>query len=66
VLAFEKVEAEVVEVVQTLAAENSKVRATLLECADLPPYAHVARETVGLPVDDIDQSYVERIDPAAF
>jgi hypothetical protein len=53
VLDFEKVEAEVVEVAQTLVAENPEVRAILLECVDLPPYAHAVQEAVGLPVFDM-------------
>jgi hypothetical protein len=46
------VEAEVVQVATTLAHEHPEVRALLLECSDLPPYARSVQETTGLPVWD--------------
>ena len=49
----EKAEPEVVAVAQALVAENPDVRAILLECVDLPPYAHAVQEATGLPVFDI-------------
>jgi hypothetical protein len=52
-LDFDKVEAEVVEVGRGLVAENPDVGAILLECVDMPPYAHAVQEAVGLPVFDI-------------
>jgi hypothetical protein len=52
-LDFDTVEAEVVEVARGLAAENPDVGAILLECVDMPPYAHAVQEAVGLPVFDI-------------
>jgi hypothetical protein len=52
-LDFDKVEAEVVEVARALAADNPDVGAILLECVDLPPYAHAIQEATGLPVFDI-------------
>jgi hypothetical protein len=52
-LDFDKAEAEVVAVAQGLAAGNPDVGAILLECVDLPPYAHAIQEATGLPVYDI-------------
>lgn len=52
-LDFEKVEVEVVDVARGLVAENPDVRAILLECVDMPPYAHAVQQAVDLPVFDI-------------
>jgi Asp/Glu/hydantoin racemase len=52
-LDFEKVEAEVVDVARGLVAGNPDIRAILLECVDMPPYAHAVQEAVDLPVFDI-------------
>jgi len=52
-LDFEGVTAEAVEVAQALVREHPEVKALLLECVDLPPYAHAVQEAVGLPVFDI-------------
>lgn len=51
-LDFEKMEREAVEVAKTLVSENEKIRALLLECSDLPPYAAAVQEAVKLPVFD--------------
>jgi Asp/Glu/hydantoin racemase len=47
-----KVEAEVVEMAVRLARENPRVKALLLECSDMPPYAMAVQEATGLPVWD--------------
>ncbi len=47
-----KIEKEVVEVAKFLVENNSDIRALLLECSDLPPYAHAVQQAVGLPVFD--------------
>jgi len=52
VLDFEKVEQEVVRVAKRLVAEEDKVKAILLECSNLPPYAAAVQEAVKLPVYD--------------
>ena len=52
-LDFDKVEAEVVDVAKTLLAGNPEIGAILLECVDLPPYAHAIQDATGLPVFDI-------------
>jgi len=52
-LDFEKVEAEVVDTVRGLVAENPDIRAILLECVDMPPYAHAVQAALDLPVFDI-------------
>lgn len=54
----EAVEAEVVAAAEELAARETSVRAMLLECSLLPPYAAAVQEAVGLPVFD----YVTMID----
>jgi hypothetical protein len=52
-LDFEAVEAEAVEVAQSLVREHPEVKALLFECVDLPPYAHAVQEAVDLPVFDM-------------
>ena len=52
-LDFDRVQAEVVEVVEGLVRENPEVKAILLECVDLPPYAHAIQQAVSLPVFDM-------------
>jgi hypothetical protein len=47
-----RVEAEVVGMAVRLAAENPQVRALLLECSDMPPYAKAVQDATGLPVWD--------------
>jgi hypothetical protein len=60
VLNFEKVETEVVGKAKELVASDDEVKAVLLECSNLPPYATAIRETVNLPVYDFNTmiSYV--------
>ena len=52
VLDFDKVEQEVVQVAERLVSEEAKVKAILLECSNLPPYAAAVQEAVSLPVYD--------------
>lgn len=47
-----QIEAEVVGVAQGLVAANPEVGAIVLECSDLPPYAHAVQTATGLPVFD--------------
>lgn len=47
-----KIENEVVEVAKKLVQENPDMGSILLECSDLPPYAHAVQAAVGLPVFD--------------
>jgi hypothetical protein len=54
----EAVEAEVVAAAEELVARETSVKAILLECSLLPPYAAAVQEAVGLPVFD----YVTMID----
>lgn len=42
----------VVEVAKALVAAHPDVGSILLECSDLPPYAHAVQEATGLPVFD--------------
>jgi hypothetical protein len=47
-----KVEAEVVDTATRLVQEHPSVRALLLECSDMPPYANTVQNATGLPVWD--------------
>lgn len=51
-LDFEKVEAEVVEAALELTRKDGRIKAILLECTDLPPYAAAVQQAVDLPVFD--------------
>jgi len=51
-LDYAKAEQEVVGVAKRLVAEDDQVRAILLECSNLPPYAAAVQEAVNLPVYD--------------
>ncbi len=46
------IEREVTEVARKLVEENPDVRSILLECSDLPPYAHAVQAATGRPVFD--------------
>ena len=48
-----KFEQQVLTVVQKMLGENPMVRAIVLECTDLPPFASAIRNAFGLPVFDI-------------
>lgn len=47
-----KIEKEVVAVARELVEKSPDVGAILLECSDLPPYAHAVQACTGLPVFD--------------
>jgi len=49
---FEKIQAEVVEVAIKLVENDDTVRAILLECTDLPPFAAAIQKKVNLPIFD--------------
>ncbi|MDX8496260.1 aspartate/glutamate racemase family protein [Mesorhizobium sp. VK22B] len=46
------IENEVTEVARRLVKEHPGIRSVLLECSDLPPYAHAIQATTGRPVFD--------------
>ena len=48
----DQVASEVVEQARRMVASDPAIRAILLECANLPPYAAAVQEAVGLPVYD--------------
>ncbi len=48
-----KIEAEVLAAAKALVKANPEVGALVLECTDMPPYAHQIQERVGLPVFDL-------------
>ncbi|WP_349959162.1 aspartate/glutamate racemase family protein [Rhizobium sp. ZPR3] len=47
-----RIEREVTQVAHHLVAENPNVRSILLECSDLPPYAHAVQAATGRPIFD--------------
>lgn len=51
-LDFVAVESEVVAAARDLVAAHPGIGAILLECTDLPPYAHAVQAATGLPVFD--------------
>jgi len=51
-LDVERMQAEVVEVATSLVTRRPDVRALLLECSLLPPFAHAVQAAAGLPVFD--------------
>ena len=53
ILDSEKVEIEAVAVARNLVEQNPDIRAILLECTDLPPYAAAIQDAVDLPIFDI-------------
>lgn len=48
-----KLTAELVSVGQQLLRDAPDVTSIVLECTDLPPYAHALQEALGLPVSDL-------------
>ena len=48
----DKVREEILGVVGRMTRENPTLGAIVLECSDLPPYAHAIQEATGLPVFD--------------
>ncbi|NTG48178.1 aspartate/glutamate racemase family protein [Agrobacterium rhizogenes] len=47
-----EIEREVTQVARRLVGEHPEVRSILLECSDLPPYAHAVQAATGRPVFD--------------
>lgn len=63
----DEIEREVTEVAGKLVEQHPQVRSILLECSDLPPYAHAVQAATGRPVFDfitminyVQQSLVRR------
>ena len=48
-----RVESEVLASAQALYKSNPKIRAIVLECTDMPPYAHRLQAELGLPIFDL-------------
>ena len=44
---------DILEAGRRLVARHPEVGAVLLECTNMPPYAHALREALGLPVFDV-------------
>ena len=49
------IEPHMVALVQTTVAQQPKIRAVLLECTELPPYADAIRKATKLPVLDVQR-----------
>lgn len=47
-----RIEAEVTAVARAMVAKSPNIRSILLECSDLPPYAHAVQAATGRPVFD--------------
>ena len=45
--------ADILDAGRTLLARHQDIGAIVLECTNMPPYAHALRETLGLPIYDI-------------
>jgi len=52
-LNMDKLEKEVLFVVNKLADQNSEMGALVIECTDLPPFAHLIQQKINKPVFDI-------------
>lgn len=50
---LDRIEQEVVSVVDKLAQENPEMGALIIECTDLPPFAHLIQQKVHIPIFDI-------------
>jgi len=50
---LDRLEKEVLSVVDNLAKENPNMGALVIECTDLPPFAHLIQEKVPIPIFDI-------------
>ena len=48
-----KIETEVLAAAKKLARSNGEVGAIVLECTDMPPYAHTLQKATGLPIFDL-------------
>lgn len=48
-----KIENEVLAAAKKLVRSNGEVRAIVLECTDMPPYAHTLQKATGLPIFDL-------------
>lgn len=49
----DKIEQEVIKVGKKLVKQNPRVGAIVFECSNLPPYAKVLQEAIGIPVFDV-------------
>ncbi|MDR3658284.1 MAG: aspartate/glutamate racemase family protein [Mycobacterium sp.] len=52
-LDVELAERDIIEAGQALLARHKDISAIVLECTNMPPYAHALRRAIGLPVFDI-------------
>lgn len=50
---FQALEAEIISAAKTLVSKHPQVRAIVLECTNMPPFAKSISQAVGLPVFDI-------------
>ena len=47
------IEAEVLSAARNMCDNNPEIRAIVLECTDMPPYAHTLQAELGRPVFDL-------------
>jgi len=52
-LDIDKLEKEITSVAESLVRENPDVGALVLECTDMPPFAHLIQKAVNLPIFDL-------------
>jgi hypothetical protein len=52
VMDFERMQTEVIEVARNLVKNDDMVKAILLECTDLPPFAAAVQKEINLPIFD--------------
>ena len=50
---MDRLEKEVLSVVDTLAKENPEMGALVIECTDLPPFARLFQQKTNFPVFDM-------------
>ena len=52
-LDMDRLEKEVLSVVDVLVKENPEMGALVIECTDLPPFAHLIQQKANVPIFDI-------------
>jgi Asp/Glu/hydantoin racemase len=50
---LDKIEAEVLATTSAMISTHPEIRGVVLECTDMPPYAHRLQARFGLPVFDL-------------
>ncbi len=50
---IELIESEVLSAARNMCDNNPEIRAIVLECTDMPPYAHTLQKNLGIPIFDL-------------